>query len=52
MKNSKKEITDLEECKRKINNILDEYNCRIESDGYLLAWLRDLDTDQKIGIER
>ena len=43
-------ITDLEECKRKIQDILREYNCTIETDDYAGLWMRDKDTDETIGM--
>ena len=48
--NNKK--TDLEECKERINAILREFNCSIETDDYHWAWLRDNDTNETVGIER
>lgn len=53
MKNSKQnKRTDLEECKDKINAVLREYNCVIETDDYHWAWLRDNDINETVGIER
>lgn len=49
MRNSEKE-TDLERCKRLINNILLEYNCAIRTDDYHYAWLEDKDTNETTSI--
>lgn len=53
MRNSKNNTTtDLEKCKAKIDAILQDYNCSIETDDYCLARLRDNDTNETIVIER
>ncbi len=51
MRNSKgNKKTDLEECRDKINAILREYNCSVETDDYHWVWLRDKDTDESIHV--
>ena len=44
------ESNDIEVCKRKIEAILLEYNCEIQTDDYHYAWLYDNDTEQTTGI--
>ena len=44
--------TDLEVCRDKIELILTEYNCVIESDDWHSAWLRDEDTNVTVGFKR
>jgi len=41
---------DIDECRRKILALLDEYNCAIETDDYHYAWLRDNDTMETVGF--
>mgnify|MGYP000845355926 CR=1 FL=1 len=50
-KRKPKEVNDIEECRKRILIILDEYNCRIETDNYHLAWLRDVDTGETLGFQ-
>lgn len=52
MKKKKEDKSDLEECRRKILNMLDEYNCVIETDDYHWSWIRDKDTDETMDISR
>jgi len=53
MKRSKNDInTDLEVCKEKIELLLTEYNCVIETDDYHSAWLRDEDTNHTVGFKK
>lgn len=49
-KRKPEEVSDIEECRKRILAILDEYNCRIETDDYHSAWLRDIDTDETLGF--
>jgi len=46
------EVRDIEECKRKIKEILVEYNCEIQTDDWHFAWLYDKDTEETSGIGR
>lgn len=43
---------DVEELRDKINTLLREYNCVIETDDYHSAWLRDKDTGETVGFGR
>jgi len=45
-----REIDDLYICRERIEAILKEYNCTIETDDYHSVWLRDKDTDETTGI--
>ncbi len=45
--------TDLERCKRRINAVLKEFNCVLESgDDYSWVLLRDRDTDETTGMSK
>ena len=43
-------FADIEECARKIKNILQEYNCALyTTEEYCWIFLKDLDTDERCG---
>lgn len=49
-KKTQNTITDLDECRRKIRGILEEYNCRLLSaDEYSHVLLYDKDTQETTG---
>ncbi|WNA16089.1 hypothetical protein XaC1_446 [Xanthomonas phage XaC1] len=49
----RKHTEDLQECMDKIQEILEEYNCEIDSSyDYSHAFLRDKDTDETISFGR
>ena len=43
--------SDLEKCRKKIEALLEEYNCTIETDDYHSVWMRDKDTQETTGID-
>lgn len=50
-KRKPEEINDLEECKRRIEALLREYNCEMMSaDEWHSVLIRDKDTDETTGI--
>jgi predicted transcriptional regulator len=50
---NKKRITDLEECRDKIESLLREYNCElISADEWHQVLIRDNDTDETKGFKR
>lgn len=49
-KQKEDESNDIEICKLKIQAVLREYNCEIQTDDYHHAWLYDNDTQETASI--